>query len=196
MGRVTRHLTIAVNNDEVLIELDRARSRIELLEGLVAACAASLSPRIFYNSGQKRMYAAAASRGRGPALLFDRQELSSRFQPYPGHFISQTRAATCGRVPATIDARKTAKMAAGPPAGPRHRRFGPSLVSTLAHARAPLDTPRLITRDAAMSVLANRPGTATPSQHRQAPTPVPQDPSYGIAPPATGSTSTSLLSCR
>jgi len=42
-----------VSNDEFLARLDGARARIEPLERLVAACAASLSPPIFYHSGQK-----------------------------------------------------------------------------------------------------------------------------------------------
>ena len=44
---------VAVNNDEFLVELDRVRTRIVPLERLVAACAASLSPPIFYHSGQE-----------------------------------------------------------------------------------------------------------------------------------------------
>ena len=42
-----------MNNDEFLVKLDRVRARIEPLERLVAACAASLSPPIFYHSGQE-----------------------------------------------------------------------------------------------------------------------------------------------
>jgi hypothetical protein len=42
-----------VNDDQFLVELDRVRRRIEPLKRLVAGCAASLSPPIFYHSGQK-----------------------------------------------------------------------------------------------------------------------------------------------
>jgi len=53
MGRVARHVTIAVNNDEFLAQLGGLRARIEPLERLVAACAALLLPPIFYHSGQE-----------------------------------------------------------------------------------------------------------------------------------------------
>jgi hypothetical protein len=41
-----------VSNEEFLARLDDVRARIEPLERLVIACAASLSPPIFYQSGQ------------------------------------------------------------------------------------------------------------------------------------------------
>lgn len=40
------------DNDKFLVELDRVRARIDPLERLVSACAASLPPPIFYHSGQ------------------------------------------------------------------------------------------------------------------------------------------------
>jgi len=46
-------MTTAVRNDEFLARLDGVRARIEPLERLVAACAASLLPPIFYHSGQE-----------------------------------------------------------------------------------------------------------------------------------------------